>query len=180
MTRAPQAIAGLLLWALAGCATAARPAIAPAEQWRRDLAALAQRREALAAGVARARDDFRALAAEDGYAGLDDKLATLAARVGRGEEPDEAQTLVRGLWSLTPGELALFQRYLALSSRAVELEAAHAETESARLELLLRRLRLTLAGAAPPGDAALVTEPLRPPFDCPRRRVGPIEFVSCR
>ena len=61
----------------------------------------------------------------------------------------------------------------------MELEAAHAELEAARLELLLRKLRLGPAGEAP-GGAAVVGEPLRPPVDCPRRRVGGIEFVSCR
>ncbi len=179
MMRATEVVLVLLLWTLAGCATPARPTPSPGERWRTDVDAYAERRGRFVAEVRQALDDFKALAAEASFAGLDARLATLAARVAAGDEPDDAQTLVRGLWSLTLGELTLFQRYLALSSRVVELEAAHAELEAARLELLLRKLRLGPAGEAP-GGATVVGEPLRPPVDCPRRRVGGIEFVSCR
>jgi len=61
--------------------------------------------------------------------------------------------LTRSLWSLSLGELSLFQRYLALSSRLVEVEAAHAELEAARLDLWLRRL--TLDVTAEPGAEPL-------------------------
>lgn len=179
MMRAAEVVLVLLLGALAGCATPARPTLSPGERWRTDVDAYAERRGRFAAEVRQVLDDFKPLAAEASFAGLDDRLATLAARVASGAEPDDAQTLVRGLWSLTLGELTLFQRYLALSSRVVELEAAHAELEAARLELLLRKLRLGPAGEAP-GGAAIVGESLRPPVDCPRHRIGGIEFVSCR
>src|SRR5437667_29041 len=101
----------------------------------------------------------------------------MRARGRRGEEPDDEQTLTRSLWSLSLGELVLFQRYLALSSRLVELEAAHAELEAARLDLWLRRLTLDLT--AEPGAEPL-EQAAPPPFSCARYPVGRVEFVSCR
>src|SRR6266571_418985 len=121
--------------------------------------------------------DFQTLGAESSFPGLEDKIATLAARVRRGEEPDDEQTLTRSLWSLSLGELVFFQRYLALSSRLVELEAAHAELEAARLDLWLRRLTLDLT--AEPGAEPL-EQAAPPPFTCARYPVGRVEFVSCR
>src|SRR5260370_8029324 len=136
MMRATEVVLVLLLWTLAGGATPARPAPPPGARGRPDVDAYAERRGRFVAEVRQALDDFKALAAEASFAGLDARLATLAARVAAGDEPDDAQTLVRGLWSLTLGELTLFQRYLPLSSRVVELEAAHAELEAARPALL--------------------------------------------
>src|SRR6058998_695005 len=167
-------ILSALLIALAACATTT-PSVSPTDRWRADLDAYRTRRGALAAEVRQVTDDFQALGAESSFPGLEDKIATLAARVRRGEEPDDEQTLTRSLWSLSLGELVLFQRYLALSSRLVELEAAHAELEAARLDLWLRRLTLDLTaepGAEPREQA--------PPFTCARYPVGRVEFVSCR
>src|SRR5881628_1088206 len=155
-------ILSALLIALAACATTT-PSVSPTDRWRADLDAYRTRRDALAA--------------ESSFPGLEDKIATLAARVRRGEEPDDEQTLTRSLWSLSLGELVLFQRYLALSSRLVELEAAHAELEAARLDLWLRRLTLDLT--AEPGAEPL-EQAAPPPFTCARYPVGRVEFVSCR
>lgn len=169
------------LVALAGCATAPPPAPSPADRWQTDLDAYRDKSRKLAADISQALDDSKALVAEESFPGLEDKIATLAARLARGEEGDEDGALARSLWGLTLGELFLFQRYLALSSRVVEREAAHAELESARLDLLLRRLRLgPTAEADAASGAALVAEPTPPPFACLRYRVGRIEFVSCR
>jgi hypothetical protein len=162
--------------ALSACATTPPP-VPPADRWHADLDAYRGRREEVAAGVRRVMDDFEALRAESSFTGLEDKIATLAARVRRGEEPDDEQTLARGLWSLSLGELGLFQRYLALSSRVVELEAAYAELEAVRLELWLRRLTLDLA-AEPRAEG--LEPPAPPPFACARYPVGRVEFVSCR
>ena len=168
-------ILSALLLALAACATTTP--VSPTDRWRADLDAYRARRAALAADVQRFTDDFQALRGESSFSGLEDKIATLAARVRRGEEPNDEQTLTRSLWSLSLGELGLFQRYLALSSRLVELEAAHAELEAARLDLWLRRLSLDLAAA--PGAEPLV-QPAPAPFACARHWVGRVEFVSCR
>ena len=85
--------------------------------------------------------------------------------------------LARGLWSLSLGELGLFQHYLALSSRVVELEAVNAELEAARLDLWLRRLRLGVTDQ--PGTDPL-EPPAPPPFACARYPVGRVELLSCR
>jgi len=169
-------ILSALLIALAACATTTLSA-SPTDRWRADLDAYRTRRGALAAEVRQVTDDFQTLGAESSFPGLEDKIATLAARVRRGEEPDDEQTLTRSLWSLSLGELVLFQRYLALSSRLVELEAAHAELEAARLDLWLRRLTLDLT--AEPGAEPL-EQAAPPPFACARYCVGRVEFVSCR
>lgn len=169
------------LVALAACATAPPPSPSPAGQWRTDLDAYRDRSRTLAADLGQVRDEFKALVAEESFPGLEDKIATLAGRLARGEERDGDSALAQSLWGLTLGELLLFQRYLALSSRVVEVEAVHAELESARLDLLLRRLRLGPAAEADAAsDAALVAEPAPSPFACPRYRVGRIEFVTCR
>ena len=178
-------IATLLAATLAGCATAAPPTVAPEDTWRRDLVAYREMREKLAVDAKQLTEEFHALRGETSFPGLEDKIATLAMRVGRGEEPDDSQTLTRSLWSLSLGELLLFQRYLALSSRVLELEAAHAALESARLDLVLRRLQLRLSAGpdAEPGAgpvSTLADQPMPPPFSCPRYRVGRIEFVGCR
>lgn len=169
-------ILSALLIALAACATTTPP-VSPTDRWRADLDAYRARRVALAADVQRFTNDFQALRGESSFPGLEDKIATLAARVRRGEEPNDEQTLTRSLWSLSLGELGLFQRYLALSSRLVELEATHAELEAARLDLWLRRLSLDLAA----GSGAEPLEPPTPsPLACARHWVGRVEFVSCR
>ena len=177
-TLASRGIALLLAITLAGCASAAPPpTLSPADRWHTELAAYRAQRGKLGAETLEVRENFQALSAEASFPGLEDKIATLAARIGRGEERDEDGALTRSLGGLTLGELLLFQRYLALSSRVVELEATHAELESARLDLLLRRLRLGL-GAEPGADVG--EAPPLPPFACPRYRVGRLEFVSCR
>lgn len=177
----PRVFAFVALVALAGCATAPPPAPSPADRWRTDLDAYRDRSRKVAADLGQVRDDFKALVAEESFPGLEDKIATLAARLARGEERDEDGALARSLWGLTLGELFLFQRYLALSTRVVELEAAHAELESARLDLVLKRLQFAPdAGADAASGAALVAEPAPSLFACPRHRVGRIEFVSCR
>lgn len=169
------------LVALAGCATAPPAAPSPADRWQTDLDAYRDKSWKLAADVSQALDDYKALVAEESFPGLEDTIATLAARLARGEEGDEDGALARSLWGLTLGELFLFQRYLALSSRVVELEAAHAELESARLDLVLKRLQFAPdAGADAASGAALVAGPAPSLFVCPRHRVGRIEFVSCR
>src|SRR6059036_3033089 len=169
-------ILSALLIALAACATTT-PSVSPTDRWRADLDAYRTRRGALAAEVRQVTDDFQALRAESSFPGLEDKIATLAARVRQGEEADDEQALTRGLWSLSLGELGLFQRYLALSSRVVELEAVDAELEAARLDLWLRRLTLGLTEA--PG-ADPIERPAPAPFACARYPVGRIEFLSCR
>ena len=58
-------------------------------------------RERLAADLRQVLDDFQALRAEPSFPGLEDTLATLAARVRQGEEADDEQALARGLWSLS-------------------------------------------------------------------------------
>jgi hypothetical protein len=163
-----------LALALAACATPTAPL---AERWRGDLDAYRARRAELAADIRQTLDDFQTLRAETSFPGLEDKIATLAARVRAGEAADDEQALARGLWSLSLGELGLFQRYLALSSRVVELEAAHAELEAARLDLWLRRLMLGLTDE--PGADAL-EQPSPPPFACVRYPVGRVEFLGCR
>src|SRR5438046_7593134 len=102
-------ILSALLIALAACATTTM-SVSPTDRWRADLDAYRTRRGALAAEVRQVTDDFQALGAESSFPGLEDKIATLAARVRRGEEPDDEQTLMRSLWSLSLGELVLFQR----------------------------------------------------------------------
>lgn len=169
-------ILSALLLALAACATTTPP-VSRTDRWRADLDAYRARRAALAADVRQFTDDFQALRGESSFPGLEDKIATLAARVRRGEKPNDEQTLTRSLWSLSLGELGLFQRYLALSSRLVELEAAHAQLEAARLDLWLRRLSLDLT--AGPGAEPL-EQPTPPPVACARHWVGRVEFVSCR
>ena len=169
-------ILSALLIALAACATTTM-SVSPTDRWRADLDAYRTRRGALATEVRQVTVDFQTLGAESSFPGLEDKIATLAARVRRGEEPDDEQTLTRSLWSLSLGELVLFQRYLALSSRLVELEAAHAELEAARLDLWLRRLTLDLT--AEPGAEPL-EQAAPPPFTCAHYPVGRVEFVSCR
>ena len=167
----------LVALALAFAACATTPATPPAERWRADLDAYRARRERLAADLRQVLEDFQALRAEPSFPGLEDRLATLAARVRQGKEADDEQALARGLWSLSLGELGLFQRYLALSSRVVELEAARAELEAARLDLWLRRLRLGVTDQ--PGTDPL-EPPAPPPFACVRYPVGRVELLSCR
>ncbi|PYM41875.1 MAG: hypothetical protein DME12_09875 [Candidatus Rokuibacteriota bacterium] len=167
----------LVALALAFAACATTPAAPPALRWEADLEAYRAHRARLAADVRQVLDDFQALRAESSFPGLEDKIATLAARVRQGEEADDEQALTRGLWSLSLGELGLFQRYLALSSRVVELEAVDAELEAARLDLWLRRLTLGLTEA--PG-ADPIERPAPAPFACARYPVGRIEFLSCR
>lgn len=163
--------------ALAGCATTAPPTVSPGKQWQSDLGAYREQRATLAIDVRQVLDQLQTLRAEASFPGLEDKIASLAARVARGEERDDDSALTRSLYSLTLGELLIFRQFLALSSRVVELEATHAELESRRLDLALRRLGLEL-GSVP--GAELVNQPLAAPFACPRYRVGRIEFVSCR
>ena len=93
-------VALALAFAFAACATT--PATPPAERWRADLDAYRARRERLAADLRQVLDDFQALRAEPSFPGLEDTLATLAARVRQGEEADDEQALARGLWSLSP------------------------------------------------------------------------------
>src|SRR5947208_2447509 len=112
-----------LLIALAACATTTM-SVSPTDRWRADLDAYRTRRGALATEVRQVTVDFQTLGAESSFPGLEDKIATLAARVRRGEEPDDEQTLTRSLWSLSLGELVLFQRYLALSSRPLSSTCA--------------------------------------------------------
>jgi hypothetical protein len=169
-------LAPALALALAACATT--PAAPPAERWRADRDAYRARRVELAAHIRQVMDDFQALRAEPSFPGLEDKIATLAARVRRGEESDAEQALARGLWSLSLGELGLFERYLALSSRVVELEAVHAELEAARLDLWLRRLTLGLTDE--PGADPIAEPAPPPPFACARYAVGRVELLSCR
>src|SRR2546429_643863 len=116
-------ILSALLIALAACATTTM-SVSPTDRWRADLDAYRPRRGGLAAEVRQVTDDFQALGAESSFPGLEDKIATLAARVRRGEEPDDEQTLTRSPWSLSPRGLLLFPRYPALSSPPVGLEGA--------------------------------------------------------
>src|SRR2546425_11214105 len=74
------------------------------ERWRAARDASRARRERLAADLRQVLEDFQALRAEPSFPGLEDTLATLAARVRQGEEADDEQALARGLWSLSlPG-----------------------------------------------------------------------------
>src|SRR2546430_14175931 len=107
-------ILSALLIALAACATTT-PSVSPTDRWRADLDAYRTRRGALAAEVRQVTDDFQALGAESSFPGLEDKIATLAARVRRGEEPDDEQTAPRGPRSLSLAGPARFPRDLALS-----------------------------------------------------------------
>ena len=91
----------LVALALAFAACATTPATPPAERWRADLDAYRAHRERLAADLRQVLEDFQALRAEPSFPGLEDTLATLAARVRQGEEADDEQALARGLWSLS-------------------------------------------------------------------------------
>src|SRR2546427_12475064 len=84
-------ILSALLIALAACATTT-PFVSPTDRWRADLDAYRTRRGALDAEIRQVTDDFQALGAESSFPGLEDKIATLAARVRRGGEPDDAPT----------------------------------------------------------------------------------------
>src|SRR2546425_11143615 len=71
------------------------------ERWRAARDASRARRERLAADLRQVLEDFQALRAEPSFPGLEDTLATLAARVRQREEVYDEQALARGLWSLS-------------------------------------------------------------------------------
>ena len=76
-----RAFAFVALVALAGCATAPPLVPSPADQWRTDVDAYREKHRKLAANIDLARDDFKALTAEESFPGLEDKIASLSSRI---------------------------------------------------------------------------------------------------
>lgn len=180
-----RAIGGVLIFALAACATT--PLAPGADRWESELRTYQDRLQEFTADARQLLEDFRALRASPSLAAVERKVKELAARTAGGDTANPNELIVASLHSMALEELLVFTRFLALSTRWLTLEATRSELESLRLDLWARKVagEGSLRGAAiqkvgiPAGDPSLVEQPIRTPWSCTSCVVGNLSFANC-
>lgn len=185
----------LVALAVPGCAPISAPSRvgtpdAAIDRWWRDLAPYEAELQRFIADARQLHEEYLGLRAEPSYPAVEEKVRDLAARQRAGDPTDAREIIVRSLYTLSLGELAVFQRLLALSTRAVTLEATRSELDAQRMELRLRRFLLERESAegavalqpvgVPGADASLIDQPVMLPLACEQYPVGALVLASCR